>query len=52
LFRLEPEPDGIGESLITIVFGLLSPLQMIVVTIMLSLSYDALVRGGGPTGRG
>ena len=52
LFRLAPQPGGIGEALITILFGLLSPLQMIVVTIMLALSYDALVRGGGPTDRG
>lgn len=28
--------------------GLISPIQLIVLTIMLALDYDALVRGGGP----
>jgi hypothetical protein len=48
LFRLAPSPGSAVEALVTIALGLISPLQMIVVTIMLSLSYDVLVRGGGP----
>jgi len=32
----------------TILLGLVTSVQLIVVTIMLSLSYDVLVRGGGP----
>jgi len=49
LLRLMPEPSGgTLEILLTIVLGLISPIQLIVVTIMLSLSYDVLVRGGGP----
>ncbi len=37
-----------GDLAVTIAAGVVSPLQLIVVTIMLSLCYDALVRGGGP----
>jgi hypothetical protein len=46
----EPAATGPGavEIVITIAWGLISPLQLIVVTVMLSLCYDALVRGGGP----
>jgi hypothetical protein len=36
------------EIVVTIVWGVISPLQLIVITVMLSLCYDALVRGGGP----
>ena len=36
------------EILVTIVWGLVSPIQLIVVTVMLSLCFDVLVRGGGP----
>ena len=34
-----------------ILSGLVAPLQLIVLTIMLALDYDALVRGGGPSRR-
>jgi hypothetical protein len=37
-----------AEILVTIVWGVIAPVQLIVVTVMLSLCYDALVRGGGP----
>jgi len=39
---------SLAEILVTIVWGLISPIQLVVVTIMLSLCYDVLVRGGGP----
>jgi hypothetical protein len=49
LIRLMPESGGgPTASLVTLALGLISPIQLIVVTIMLSLSYDVLVRGGGP----
>lgn len=39
--------DGLAFP-ITILLGLVTSVQLIVVTTMLSLSYDVLVRGGGP----
>jgi hypothetical protein len=49
LIRLIPDPGGgVLEVLITIALGLISPIQLIVVTITLALSCDVLVRGGGP----
>jgi len=55
LFQLSPATQspseaGLAGVLVTIALGLISPLQLIVVTIMLALQYDALVRGGGPAG--
>jgi hypothetical protein len=44
----QPIPVSLAEVIITIVIGLISPVQTIVCTILLSLCYDALVRGGGP----
>ena len=50
LIRLMPDPSGgVLEILVTMALGLISPIQLIVVTITLALSYDVLVRGGGPT---
>jgi hypothetical protein len=49
LSRLLPEPrNGAVELLVTVTQGLLSSMQLTVVTVMLSLSYDVLIRGGGP----
>lgn len=49
LIHLLPDPGGgLLEAVITVLLGLISPIQLIVVTIMLSLSYDVLIRGGGP----
>jgi hypothetical protein len=49
LARLWPAPHAdLAEFLLTVLDGVLSAAQLIVVTIMLSLSYDVLVRGGGP----
>ncbi len=42
--------DGLAFP-VTILLGLVTSVQLIVVTIMLSLSYDVLVRGGGPPAR-
>jgi hypothetical protein len=39
---------GIFAFLVTILLGLVAAAQLTVVTVMLSLSYDVLVRGGGP----
>jgi hypothetical protein len=36
------------ELVLTVVAGAVSPLELIVISTMLSLCYDALVRGGGP----
>jgi hypothetical protein len=36
------------EILMTVAEGVLSAMQLTVVTVMLSLSYDVLIRGGGP----
>jgi hypothetical protein len=36
---------------VTILLGLITSVQLIVITVMLSLSYDVLVRGGGPPTR-
>jgi hypothetical protein len=36
------------DFLATIAIGLITPVQLIVVTIILALEYDLLVRGGGP----
>ena len=46
----DPAATGFSttEILVTIVWGLISPIQLIVVTVMLSLCFDVLVRGGGP----
>jgi hypothetical protein len=44
--------DVAGLALpVTILRGLVTSAQLIVITIMLSLSYDVLVRGGGPPAR-
>jgi hypothetical protein len=49
LSRLMPEPRGdVLEILMTVAEGVLSAMQLTVVTVMLSLSYDVLIRGGGP----
>jgi hypothetical protein len=49
LSRLMPEPRGDAlEILMTVAEGVLSAMQLTVVTVMLSLSYDVLIRGGGP----
>ena len=44
----KPVTPGVAtmDIVVTIVWGLISPIQLIVVTTMLSLCYDALVRGG------
>jgi hypothetical protein len=39
---------GVADAVIAILIGLISSAQLIVVTIVLSLQYDALIRGGGP----
>jgi hypothetical protein len=49
LSRLMPGQGNIVvEFLMTVAQALLASVQLIVVTVMLSLSYDVLIRGGGP----
>lgn len=58
LLKLSSQDQATGEALIAgepiwpvqILLGLISPIQLIVLTVMLALNYDALVRGGGPEG--
>jgi hypothetical protein len=52
LGQIAPSPrGGAGEFAVVVAQGLLSTAQLVVVTMMLSLSYDLLVRGGGPPAR-
>jgi hypothetical protein len=44
----EPTAASVMDFLATIAIGLITPVQLIVVTIILALEYDLLVRGGGP----
>ncbi len=49
LTRLISTPPGSAVAfIVTVAEGLLSAVQVTVVTVMLSLSYDVLIRGGGP----
>jgi hypothetical protein len=49
LLRLMPENGGGAiEILVTIAVGLVSPAQLITLTVLLALCYDLLVRGNGP----
>ncbi len=49
LLRLVPENGGgVMEVIVTIAVGLVSPAQLIVLTVLLALCYDLLVRGNGP----
>jgi hypothetical protein len=48
LLRLVPENDGVIEIVVTIAVGLVSPAQLIALTVLLALCYDLLVRGNGP----
>jgi len=43
--------NNIGDFVITVLLRMVASVQLIVMTIMLSLSYDVLVRGGGPPAR-
>jgi hypothetical protein len=47
----QPWPVSTAEWLITAIICLVAPVQTVVCNIMLSLCYDALVRGGGPPPR-
>lgn len=47
LLRTAPDGSDVGLPVLVVV-GLVSPIQLIVITIMSALSYDVLVRGGGP----
>jgi len=54
VLSVQPEGEAAAAAsqvglAIQIVLGLVSPAQLVVLTIMLALDYDALVRGGGPT---
>jgi hypothetical protein len=44
-----PAPVTRAELVVTVMTGLISPVQTIVCNIMLSLCYDSLIRGGGPS---
>jgi hypothetical protein len=44
-----PAPVTGAELVIMVMTGLIAPLQTIVCNIMLSLCYDSLIRGGGPS---
>lgn len=49
LLRLMPENGGGAiEVIVTIAIGLVSPAQLIALTVLLALCYDLLVRGNGP----
>ncbi len=49
LLRLMPDTGGgLIEVVITIAVGLVSPAQLIALTVLLALCYDLLVRGNGP----
>jgi hypothetical protein len=49
LLRLMPENGGGAiEVAITVAVGLVSPAQLITLTVLLALCYDLLVRGNGP----
>jgi hypothetical protein len=48
LLRLVPENGGAIEIIVTIAVGLVSPAQLIALTVLLALCYDLLVRGNGP----
>jgi hypothetical protein len=49
LLRLVPESGGgVMEVIVTIAVGLVSPAQLITLTVLLALCYDLLVRGNGP----
>lgn len=49
LVSLVPASGGGAAALIVIaLLSLITPIQLIVLTIMMSLTYDVLVRGGGP----
>jgi hypothetical protein len=49
LLRVLPKGDGgIAELVVTVAVGFLQPAQVIVLTVMLALCYDLLVRGNGP----
>lgn len=53
LMRVAPAAgEGMVGLLVIFLAGLIAPLQLIVVTIMLALSYDVLIRGGGPQAAG
>jgi hypothetical protein len=43
-----PETATMLDIAVTAAIGIVSPAQLIVVTIILSLQYDLLIRGGGP----
>jgi hypothetical protein len=43
--------DGIAKIVLIAMLRLTATVQLVVTTIMLSLSYDVLIRGGGPTSR-
>ena len=47
LVAAEPA-GGVMPMLVIVAQGVLSAMQLTVVTVMLSLSYDVLIRGGGP----